>query len=241
VPDGAGFIHVNSSHVIEVLDGRNRLEAMERAGIELKPRDDLNMLDLEEHEIVAHIISANIRRRHLTKQQQADLIVAAHKAAAEAPRQLGEVPNSASSRNLPAQGKRHVKGKAGSEKDQVKAAAVATAKKHGISKRTVERAMAKAEGKEPKTDESKPTYRAPLRRKPKLVTSSPLEAARHYYLEQCAAETGLDIDVEIDTIADALRELGKRSSPKTNGAGKATIDTPLSNIPSTPNGARKRH
>ena len=43
---------------------------------------------------VGFIVSANIHRRHLTKQQQADLIVAAHKAAAEAadkPRQPGEV------------------------------------------------------------------------------------------------------------------------------------------------------
>jgi hypothetical protein len=58
------------------------------------------------------------------------------KAGAEASRQVGEVP------------KRHTKGKAGSEKDAVKAAAVAAGAEHDISKRTVERAFAKADDKE---------------------------------------------------------------------------------------------
>jgi hypothetical protein len=60
---------------------------------------------------VAFVISENIHRRHLTKQQQADLIVAAHKAE-ESSRQDGKVI------------KRHVRGKRRSEKDQVKAAAI---------------------------------------------------------------------------------------------------------------------
>ena len=84
-----------------LLDGRNRLEAMERAGVERW---------IDKHYLtgdpVAHIISLNIHRRHLTKAQQAALIVAAIKAGAEASRQNGEVP------------KRHAKGKAGSEKER---------------------------------------------------------------------------------------------------------------------------
>jgi hypothetical protein len=91
----------------------------------------------DDAEQCAFIISKNIHRRHLTKQQQADLIVAAIKAG-EASRQDGEMP------------KRHVKGKVGSEKDAVKAKAVETGKQHGISKRTVERSIAKAEGKKPR-------------------------------------------------------------------------------------------
>jgi hypothetical protein len=122
---------------LTLLDGRNRLEAMERAGLELpdKPRHVLPHYQ----DAVAFVISANIRRRHLTKLQQAKLIAAAHKAAAEASPQVEEVPK-----------KRHVKGKPGSQKDELKAAIVADAAKHGISESTVERAMAKAEGKTPK-------------------------------------------------------------------------------------------
>jgi hypothetical protein len=118
----------------EVIDGRNRLEAMERAGICQDPQLVYPMDDGDDP--VAFIISLNIHRRHLTKAQQADLIVAAHKAS----RKDCEVP------------KRHVKGKAGSTKDPIKEAAVNDAAKHGIGKRTVEQAFAKAEGKTPKPE-----------------------------------------------------------------------------------------
>jgi ParB-like chromosome segregation protein Spo0J len=107
-----------------LVDGRNRIEAMERVGI----KATLAQMDILHGDPVSFVIAANIRRRHLTKQQQADLIVAAVKAS----RQDGEVP-------------RHVKGKAGSEKDPVKAEAVAAGAEHGISQRTVERAFEKAD------------------------------------------------------------------------------------------------
>jgi hypothetical protein len=115
-----------------LLDGRNRLEAAERAGVDLGRCYE--RLCLDDDPVVA-IIGLNIHRRHLTKQQQADLIVAAIKAA-ESPRQLGEVIQ-----------KRHVEGKRGSDKDPIKTAAAKTAAEHGISKRTVERSLAKAEGR----------------------------------------------------------------------------------------------
>src|SRR5262245_53202264 len=71
-----------------LIDGRNRIEAMERIGIKPEWCFKVHYGD----DPTARIISLNIRRRHLTKQQQADLIVAAHKAAEEnKPRQLGEV------------------------------------------------------------------------------------------------------------------------------------------------------
>ena len=158
-----------------LLDGRNRLEAMERAAIDLKSSNRVTILD----DPVAEIVAQNIRRRHLTKEQQADLIVAAHKAAAEAadkPRQLGEVS---------AKGGR-------AKVDTVKAAAVAAAKEHGISKRTVERSFAKAEGRIP---EPKKIAGPKLRTKPKLETHTGIDAARRYYLERCSLP-----DVDLDGI-----------------------------------------
>jgi ParB-like chromosome segregation protein Spo0J len=125
-----------------LLDGRNRLEAAERAGIKLPIFERFYITSNP----VAFIIGANIRRRHLDKQQQADLIVAAVKAG-EKPRQVDEVSKGGRGRI-----------------NTVKAKAVAEADKHGISKSTVERSLAKAEGKVPK----------PKRK----VNSSALEIAR---------------------------------------------------------------
>ena len=60
----------------QLLDGRNRLEAAERVGFKVHAGyfDHLPAVDP-----VAYVISANIHRRHLTKAQQADLMVAAYK------------------------------------------------------------------------------------------------------------------------------------------------------------------
>ena len=67
------------AHVL--LDGRNRLEALERAGLPTAfTTCQCQILTERDGDAVAHIIGLNIHRRHLTKQQQADLIVAAIKA-----------------------------------------------------------------------------------------------------------------------------------------------------------------
>jgi hypothetical protein len=79
---------------VEVLDGRNRLEAMARAGVEAHPCFQLDYVypltgettlpDRQERaylDPLAFIISKNIHRRHLTKTEKADLIVSAHRAA----------------------------------------------------------------------------------------------------------------------------------------------------------------
>jgi hypothetical protein len=112
-----------------VLDGRNRLEAAERAGVILGERYHHRHTG----DPAALIISLNIHRRHLTKQQQADLIVAAIKAG-EKPDQVEPVSE---------------KGGRG-KKNKVKEKPVAAAAQHGISESTVKRSIAKAEGKTPK-------------------------------------------------------------------------------------------
>lgn len=116
-----------------VLDGRNRLEAMARVGLDRQVRT--TTLDLTDP--AAFVIGANIRRRHLTKEQQAELIVKTIEA--------GQIDsaNVARSFNTTA-GK-----KGGSTKDPVLTAAVEEGKKHGISKRTVQNARAKSRGKTP--------------------------------------------------------------------------------------------
>jgi hypothetical protein len=109
-----------------LLDGRNRLEAIERAGIS-------PWLDKHYHagDPVAFIISLNIHRRHLNKAEQADLIVAAIKAGK--PTQVESVSKGGRGKVNP-----------------VKQAAIATGEEHGISSGTMNRALAKAEGRAPK-------------------------------------------------------------------------------------------
>ena len=56
----------------ELIDGRNRMEAMERAGIKV---DNGHKHHLPAIDAVAYIIGANIRRRHLSSGQLADILV----------------------------------------------------------------------------------------------------------------------------------------------------------------------
>src|SRR5262245_31092874 len=119
-------------------DDRNRLEAMERAGIDiegcaLKYQYVNTSRGPFDFDAAAYVISANIRRRHLSKAQQAELIVAAVKAG-EKPLQVDEVSKGG-------------RGKV----NKAKAKAVEIAAANGISKSTVERAIAKSEGRKPNT------------------------------------------------------------------------------------------
>jgi hypothetical protein len=125
-----------SSHVL--LDGRNRLDAMELVGMDVidgngkfKPgiAGEVVLTD----DPYAYVISNNIRRRHLTKEQQADLIVRASAG-------LAKLAKPVKSRNAKGQ----VQGQA--TKDPIKEKAVEEGKKHGISKRTIERSIAKVKG-----------------------------------------------------------------------------------------------
>jgi hypothetical protein len=97
------------------------------------------------------------------------------KAAADKPRQDGEVS----------------KGGRGNV-DAVKAKALATAKDHGIGKRTVERAIAKAEGREPKSE-----------RADKITK---LDGARANYVEECKKREA-DLKSEREVIDYAFRQI----------------------------------
>jgi ParB-like chromosome segregation protein Spo0J len=55
-----------------LLDGRNRLEAAQRAGYKIRIEDIADYTPIDPY---AYVISANIHRRHLTAEQKDDLIV----------------------------------------------------------------------------------------------------------------------------------------------------------------------
>jgi hypothetical protein len=170
-----------------LLDGRNRLEAMERAGINTH-------VDEQDYggDPIAHIIGLNIRRRHLTKKQRSDLIVKATSAAKEksevedVSRQVG--------------GKLSKRGRAEGRKfNPLKAKAVAIAKEHGIGERTVERSLAKVQG--------------PLIHRPKwaLTAEERLDAKRTAYLRECEKQS-VDLDAEQEIIITAFRDIaGKKA------------------------------
>lgn len=164
--------------VYRIIDGRNRLAAIARAGISI-PTDpyktvrwadgrDVPMFEVwnltdDDAAVTAYIIAANIRRRHLTKEQQAELIVKTIEAGKAIDAEKNESAKVARSFS-PTTGQR-----GGSTKDPVLHAAVTEAKKHGISPRTVERARAKLQGKTPKAKPKLPAVvpsSAPIRSSP---------------------------------------------------------------------------
>jgi hypothetical protein len=154
-----------------VLDGRNRLDAMELVGLRTVTREGYlapavskefvsarrisasmtlggkgGVSDFEERPVqvpdpIAYVISANIKRRHLTKKQQADLIVKAV-----------ETDSAKAARSV----KRTAIGQLqGSTKDPVKAKVLEVATKNDISPRTAERALADHRGARPRARFSK--------------------------------------------------------------------------------------
>ena len=77
------LLRIGTKH--SVLDGRNRLEALARLGVEfvadpihvdVPPRSAAAIVfeTIEVKDPATFVISANIRRRHLTKEQQAELV-----------------------------------------------------------------------------------------------------------------------------------------------------------------------
>ncbi len=58
----------------KILDGRNRLEACRRAGVEPVFHDVINEFESgDDDEIVRYVISTNLHRRHLNESQRADV------------------------------------------------------------------------------------------------------------------------------------------------------------------------
>jgi hypothetical protein len=188
------IIFLRNGADVLLIDGRNRLAAMEMAGIEIDAAKHCQTSE-SMADPVAYIVSVNIRRRHLTKQQQADLIVATHQA-------LGNP--SPSWRGVTA--------------DPVKAAAIATAKAmpNGPSKRTIERAFEKAT----EHPNAPPRLRAAARRQRKretlqayhqLLATLPrtVEGARRFYL-QIVARHVVDIDAEMQAVVDGLQRIASQ-------------------------------
>src|SRR5689334_8103178 len=123
------------------MDGRCRLEALQLAGIELPAA---MAESYEGNDPVGWIISANIHRRHLTKQQRADAIVAA----------LAVTEPADDNAEKPGQVEPVSKGGRG-KVNEARAKAVSIGAAHGISESTMKRSLATAAGK--KANRKEPT------------------------------------------------------------------------------------
>jgi hypothetical protein len=145
-----------------VIDGRNRLAALEDVlgyqivndkGEWIGSAKARHLPGYTNEKVAADVLSLNLRRRHqsLTKEQQVELIDAVLRAASG-----NDFANMARSFS-PVAGE-----KGGSTKDGHKAAVVTEAAKVGVSKRTVERTLAKA-----KADERAPQPTESQKPKPK--------------------------------------------------------------------------
>ena len=171
---------------VYLLDGRNRLSAIDLCGLDVRYSEDKVWMRVYReggqsgcgNEISCHlfestegfdiyddgkggmskpeitkrvdpylyVISKNIRRRHLTKEQQADLIIKVMKASESVPPRTAVSPRKDDLATMarsfsPISGRR-----GGSTSDPIKEKAVEEAAKHGISKRTIERVIAKDRG-----------------------------------------------------------------------------------------------
>lgn len=141
-----------------VLDGRNRLAALERLGVQLpaNPDDPVEVgpghVDpifevIKVSDPAAYVIDANIHRRHMTKEKRAKYALLAIRARQN---DLAKVARSFS----PTPGK-----KGGSTKDPDIAEAVAALKTDGVSERTIRRVDAQLKGRIPPKSTIEPTVK----------------------------------------------------------------------------------
>jgi hypothetical protein len=210
----------------ELLEGRNRLEAAERVGYKLTAADIEQLPNVDP---VAYVMSANIHRRHMTKAQIADAIVALAKIGAEQkPGQAGLVSDDEEMVELlhlcgdptglrikrSAIDKMSKGGRGKINKVRAKAVEINAAlpKEDQVSERTIKRAFAKAEGRIPKK---------PINRKPKLETRTGIEAAREYYFSELRRLDDDQWRQESRYVADQLLRLGRgRKRPRNATAAK---------------------
>jgi ParB-like nuclease domain len=187
-----------------VADGRNRLEAMERVGIcdaeHLKWNCEVTYGD-----VFTRVISQNINRRHMTKRQIADALVALAKMKPK-PKPRNDCGVSRGGR-----GKRN----------PVKAEALelnrALPSEAQVRERTIESAIARSDGREPKRYTPRPLP-SPRSRMPVVG----LDAARRHYLDLCAGPD-VDLDAEQRVIIEAFREIAGKCISAT-GADLAIPD-----------------
>jgi hypothetical protein len=227
-----------------LIDGRNRLEAMERAGVSLQPWQRKNLILKSEAQIWAYVLGQNLHRRHLTKQERADAIVAAaREATKKKPGQAGPVlktleesPSSVSAPpapkadSRPADSARPVgtfRGGRG-KRSPIKEAALGinqslpTAQQ--VSERTIKRSIAKSEGRLP--EPSKIAGRRLSSRPKDMQKHVGIDAARLYYLDRCA-EPDIDLDHEREIVLEAFRELaGQRALRSAAPSGEGYPELP---------------
>jgi hypothetical protein len=128
----------------ELADGRNRMEALERAGIALTPCA-VETVNINKVDPVAFIKGRNLHRRHMLKSERADAIVALAKMELQnKPGQAGPVSEAKGGR-----------GKKSPIKERALAINAKLPEEQQVSERTIKRAAAKAAGKTPKPKQSK--------------------------------------------------------------------------------------
>ncbi len=169
----------------ELIDGRNRLEAMERVGVEFNS----HVVYFHCGDPVSWVKTLNLHRRHMLKSERADAIVALAKMSADKPDHGDPVS----------------KGGRG-KKSEVKAKALeinsALPKDQQVSEPTIKRSLAKAEGKPPTPSRSAA---------PPSMGPSTLEGWRRGYLHVCKIGCP-NLDAELETIRAAFKEIvGKRA------------------------------
>jgi len=196
-----------------VLDGRNRLEALARLDVPITtwpvgevvlPNGRLTrVFRIYRDDPAAFVISANIRRRHLSKEQQAELIVKTIGASTST-----DHATVARSVKRDANGRVH-----GREKDPILTAAVSEAAKHGISKRTVQSARAKVKGKTPAPKKPKHQKLDLGDAKNPIGVSATLRKNEATPLGARTADLDEQIAQDLETIGRAMRQAWARYSP----------------------------
>ena len=203
-----------------LIDGRNRLEAMERVGLGLDLVRGKERRKFIDGDPVAAIMSFNVHRRHLSQQDRADAIVAwiATIEADNKPGQAGPVSELKGGR-----------GKRNPIKEKALAINAELPKEQQVSERTIKRAIARATSKPKAVNRSERGHtimRRPMRPKSGPVYSARgIGTARQHYLRH--AELVKDLDAEREIIDDALRAIDSKRALNGGKSKSRAEDSPL--------------